>query len=412
VPGRVIIISACCALAGVLFPAALQAAPEGDGTLQVDSFTSGVGAGDGQPFCPGGTRVTGGGVTSTGAPNSQVQVSGPLDQSGLTSNLTTGSVGRSWYANVYNVSGTNTFVSTAVCSAASDATIRVDPFTVPAGQTGDGQAFCPSATRLIGGGVTSTGAPNAQVQVSGPLDQSGLTANLKNGAVGRSWYANVNNVGLVQNTFVSTAICSPTSDATLRVDSFTTAAGQNGDGQPSCPTGTRIVGGGVTSTGAPSDWIQVSGPLDQSGLTANLKNGAVGRSWYANVHNTGAQNTFVSTAICAPPPASTPTTKQTCKGKAATVGASPGLHTFTGTSKKDVIVGSAGKDKINAGGGNDLVCAGGGNDKVKGGPGKDKLYGQGGRDKLIGQGGKDLLSGGGKSDTCIGGAGKDTEKSC
>jgi Ca2+-binding RTX toxin-like protein len=139
----------------------------------------------------------------------------------------------------------------------------------------------------------------------------------------------------------------------------------------------------------------------------------VGRSWYANVYNLGpGQNTYVSTAICAPPTPSTP--KVTCKGKTATIYAPPGslARSFNGTSNPDVIVGTSGKDKINAGKGNDLVCAGAGKDRVKGGSGKDRLFGEGGRDTLLGQAGKDLLSGGGKNDTCVGGPGKDIEKSC
>jgi Ca2+-binding RTX toxin-like protein len=157
----------------------------------------------------------------------------------------------------------------------------------------------------------------------------------------------------------------------------------------------------------------VSGPLDETGLTSNLTNGDVGHSWYANVYNYGpGPNTYVSTAVCAPPTSTTP--KVTCKGKTATIYVRPGIlaRTFKGTANPDVIVGTSRKDKINAGAGNDLVCAKGGKDKVKGGSGKDRLFGEGGSDKLFGQAGKDLLSGGGKNDTCVGGAGKDTEKSC
>jgi Ca2+-binding RTX toxin-like protein len=309
------------------------------------------------------------------------------------------------------------FPATGLAAPEGDATIQVDSFTLQPGQTGDGQAFCPPGTRVVGGGVTSTGAVSALVQVSGPLDQTGLTSNLTDGDVGRSWYANVHNsTSGTQNTFVSTAICSAGSDATIQVDPFTINGGQTGDGQAFCPPGTRVVGGGVTSTAAPDDYVQVSGPLDQTGLASNLSNGDVGKSWYANVFNRSpsTQNTFVSTAICAPPTSTTANDLQTCKGKKATIAARPGVlgRAFAGTSNADVIVGTSHKDKIKAGAGNDLVCAGGGKDKVKGGKGKDKLFGEGGRDTLLGQAGTDLLSGGGRNDACVGGPGKDTEKSC
>ncbi len=298
---RGLVLAACTLLWG-LFPATGHAAGEGDATIRTDSFTLQSGqTGDGQALCPAGTRVVGGGVTSTGAAtDSYVRVSGPLDETGLTANLANGDVGRSWYASVANGGSPNTYVSTAICSPGSDATIRTDSFTVQGGQSGDGQAFCPAGTRVVGGGVTSTGAATvSKVRVSGPLDETGLTANLTNGDAGRSWYANVLNIA-GQNTYVSTAICSPGSDATIRTDSFT-VQGQSGDGQAFCPAGTRVVGGGVTSTGAATDsYLRVSGPLDETGLTANLTAGDVGRSWYANVLNVAGQNTYVSTAICAP----------------------------------------------------------------------------------------------------------------
>jgi Ca2+-binding RTX toxin-like protein len=374
--------------------------------MAVASFTIGeMQTGQATAPCPGGTRVVGGGVTGTAATDSQVEVSGP-------------NVDESWTARVQNNGpGQNTYVATALCSAATDRIVRQDIITVGAGDVKDGQAYCPAGTRLIGGGITGTTTAGSLLQVSGPLDQSGLTSNLSNGDVGRSWYAKVQ-TGLDGNTFVVSAICSQDSDATLRVDPFTIAANPGvEDGQAVCSSGTRVVGGGVTSTGTTSEYVRVSGPLDQTGLTSNLANGDLGRSWYASEKNlSGGSNTYVSTAICAPPTSTTSGAKggaaQFCKGKPVTISAVPGGGRTEGSSKGDVIAGSPGRDKIDAGAGDDLVCAGGGKDTVKGGAGKDSLYGQGGKDKLLGQGGKDLLSGGGKRDTCVGGPGRDAEKSC
>jgi Ca2+-binding RTX toxin-like protein len=414
-----------CIAAWALFPATGLAAPEGDATIMIDPFIVQSGqSGYGQAFCPPGSRVVGGGVTQSGgeAGASFVRISGPLDET-PTSNSQDGDVGRSWFAVVYyGGGGTATFVSTAICSQGSDATFRVDPFTVTSPGSGDGQAFCPPGSRVVGGGVTeySEYALGSRVHVSGPLDETGLTSNLQDGDVGRSWYANVSlKAGGTATTYESTAICSPASDATFRVDPFTVPGIQSGDGQAFCPPGSRVVVGGVTQSGgaAGASSVRVSGPLDETGLASNLTDGDVGRSWYANVAYFdlgGGTGTFVSTAICAPPTSTTAKEVQKCKGKKATIAARPGLlgRRFKGTPSRDVIVGTSKKDKISAGKGKDLVCAGNGNDTVQGGAGKDKLYGEGGRDKLLGQGGPDLLSGGGKRDTCVGGPGKDIEKSC
>ncbi len=302
--GRLLILTGCTVL-WAWFPATGHAAPEGDATIRIDSVTLQANEfGSAQAFCPDGTRVVGGGVTGTGSTPSRLVVSGPLDETGLTSNLTNGDVGRSWYAYIQNAQAQNTFVSTAICSAGSDATLQVDPFTLAPFSSGDGQAFCPSGARVIGGGLTSTGGTGSSggtaLQVSGPLDETGLTSNLSDGDVGRSFYAYLANGG-PQNTFVSTAICSAGSDATIRTDSFTVPANSSGDGQAFCPTDTRVVGGGVTSIGsATNSEVRVSGPLDESGLTSNLTDGDLARSWYANVYSAGVQNTYVSTAICAP----------------------------------------------------------------------------------------------------------------
>lgn len=404
-PRRLPTLIAVCLLCA-LAPASSQAAPEGDATLQIGVFTvqpSQIGAG--QAFCPAGTRVTGGGITSTDPPGGDLQVSGPLDETGLTSFLNDGDVGKSWYARIFNANLTpNTYAVTAICSASSDATFRNKSITLGDDQYGPAQPSCPSGSRVIGGGATNTNGQQAEAVVGGPLDETGLTANLADGDVGRSWFTYLLNGGPNPSTFVATAICSPGSDATIRTDAFTLTPGAGGDGQAFCPPDTRVVGGGVTTIGPATGYVEVSGPLDDSGLTANLNDGDVGRSWYAAASNGGPDtNTYVATAVCAPATSTTP--KVTCKGRPATISLDAGTlaRTFKGTSNADVIVGTKRKDKINAGKGNDLVCAGGGKDKVKGGPGKDKLFGQGGKDKLLGGGG---------NDTCVGGPGKDKEKSC
>jgi Ca2+-binding RTX toxin-like protein len=408
-----------------LLPAAAEAAPEGDAAIEIGTpFTvPPAQSAPGQAFCPPGTRAVGGGVTQrSGDPAnaipSRVQVGGPLDETGLTANLADGDVARSWFVQVSRgpLSGFGTYVPTALCSKASDATIRAAPFTVQPDQGAPGQAFCPPGSRVVGGGVTqSTGqGGKSWVRANGPLDETGLTSQLADGDVGRSWFAYVHNYGTSPSSFVATAICSPASDATIRVDRFQTFPGVEGDGQAFCPSETRVVGGGVTDARESLDDVQVSGPLGESGLTSDLRDGDVARSWYANVFGSNPSGGYpVSTAICAPPPSTTAGAVQRCKDETVTISAAgAAARTLMGTPSDDVIAGTLGRDTIDSGAGDDLVCAGGGKDTVRGGPGKDRLFGEGGRDKLLGQGGADLLGGGARRDTCIGGKGKDVEKSC
>ena len=382
------------ALAGGFFIAALAsqpagalAAPEGDAFIETDSFNvAGDSGGDGQAFCPDGTRVVGGGVTVTTAGSSSVVVSGPLDETGLTAETNDGDVGRSWYAQVYNFElFERTFKATALCSKGSDATLKTDPFTLTTlGELGDGQAFCPEGTRVVGGGVTGTAAVPSAVRVSGPLDETGLTSELNDGDVGRSWYAKVIHSDTVSNTYKSTAICSPGSDATLRVDSFPPPTSE---GQAFCPEGTRVVGGGVTSTTAGFSEVQVSGPLNETGLSAETGDGDVGRSWYANVDHMGG-NIFKSTAICA---AASPA--QRCGGQQATTVGTAGPDQLAGTGRRDVILGLGGRDRLRGLAGNDLLCGGNGRDRLIGGRGRDRLRGGGGRDRCIGGVGADAAAG-------------------
>jgi uncharacterized delta-60 repeat protein len=106
--------------------------------------------------------------------------------------------------------------------------------------------------------------------------------------------------------------------------------------------------------------------------------------------------------------------RPTCRGRVATIGATPGAPT-SGTPGDDVIVGTTGRDRIKGGKGRDRICAlgkadrvngGGGPDLADGGKGRDTIRGAGGRDLLHGGAGNDRLAGGGGRDTLVGGKGK------
>ena len=374
------------ALIAAVAPGVALAAPEGDAIIETDAFNVPYDLeGDGHAFCPAGTRVVGGGVTSTTAGRSSITVNGPLDGTGLASQTTDGDVGRSWYAKVYNAEpgGERTFKATAICSRRSDATLKLDSFTLTTPGEEDGQAFCPVGTRLIGGGLIVDGAPPAELRSSGPLDETGLTLETNDGDVGRSWYAKVLQADFGAHTYKSAAICSRASDATLRTDAFSPMSAA-GDGQAFCPGGTRVVGGGVTGTG--NSTLFVSGPLDETGLTAETTDGDAGRSWYAALDDL-TSGTYKATAICAAPPAGR------CAGRRATRIGSAGPDVLVGTPRRDVIAGLGGRDRIRGLAGMDRLCGGPGRDRLAGGTGRDRLRGGGGRDRCTGGGGADSAAG-------------------
>jgi Ca2+-binding RTX toxin-like protein len=80
----------------------------------------------------------------------------------------------------------------------------------------------------------------------------------------------------------------PGSDATIQANTFTVAAGKVGDATVTCPSGKRVVGGGVAPTDPKSHGhVQQSSPVDVTGRPETTETGDVARSWLASVENTG-----------------------------------------------------------------------------------------------------------------------------
>src|SRR5262245_36164449 len=79
-----------------------------------------------------------------------------------------------------------------------DATIAASTFTVEPGAIG-GESFvaCPPGQRVTGGGVGPLDASGAVIRISGPLNETGVTANTQSGDVGRFWFASVQNWALI-----------------------------------------------------------------------------------------------------------------------------------------------------------------------------------------------------------------------
>jgi Ca2+-binding RTX toxin-like protein len=126
------------------------------------------------------------------------------------------------------------------------------------------------------------------------------------------------------------------------------------------------------------------------------------RYWVNRVHFTyfdGLTQVVETRSPCDPVGAAGP---PSCRGRAATIVASPGRIT-SGTPGPDVIVGSSRRETIESGAGDDLICARGGRDALVSGDGNDALKGGAGADRL---------RGGPGHDGCAGGRGRDRETGC
>ena len=80
----------------------------------------------------------------------------------------------------------------AKAAPGSDTFVEPRNFTVPSQNSATAVATCPSGSRVVGGGVGTTGPAPAgateapyRVMLSGPLDESGTTAGTDDGDVAR-----------------------------------------------------------------------------------------------------------------------------------------------------------------------------------------------------------------------------------
>ena len=204
-------------------------------------------------------------------------------------------------------------------SPAYDTIVRSTTIAVPPGGAQSGTVSCPSGMRVVGGGVT-TNSPTPddstlryRIQLSGPLDETGTTAETEDGDVARSWFAYVGNEDFqAGHLFKISALCSRTSDAFVEATSV--SADHNGipvfgaaaGAEANCPAGSRAVGGGVNTTGPTPAGntrdiyrVMLSHPLDETGSTASTGDNDVARRWSAFVGNySGARQLFKVFALC------------------------------------------------------------------------------------------------------------------
>ena len=191
--------------------------------------------------------------------------------------------------------------STAVAATPARATIEATKFTVEDQGLGQEFAVCPSTKRALGGGVVQSGsAQNLFVAASGPLDNTGVTLETKDGDIAKQWYAAVANYSGPTRTFKVFAICSGASNATIEATTFTVENQGLGEAFAVCPGTKRALGGGVVESGPPDRLsVSASGPLDSTGLVSKTRDGDIAKQWYASVYNgSGGPVKFKVFAIC------------------------------------------------------------------------------------------------------------------
>jgi hypothetical protein len=313
---RMLMIGALTSIAGVAAQAGPARAASAEDPAVVQETTIVLDGGEQRGVavpCPAGERITGGGVGTFDSVDSKILVSGPLDETGLTANTDNGDIARYWYAAIYNRGTTpRAYRVFALCSDWSDAvvaakTVDVDPQDTQA----SGFVMCPAGQRVVGGGIGTThpvidrpqlNDASWQLMHSGPLDATGTTAGTTNGDVGRFWYAAVHKFhdGPPARLKVF-ALCSRGSTATIAAASMSVPAHSAGATFVSCPAGRLVTGGGIGTPDTPvNDYLQVSGPLDETGLTENTIDGHVGKFWYGSVFNaSGAAREYKVFALCA-----------------------------------------------------------------------------------------------------------------
>ncbi len=200
-------------------------------------------------------------------------------------------------------------VAVSQAAPGSDTTIVTTLLKIGPNSRGAAIATCPSGARAVGGGINTLGPASSpaapyRVELSGPLDETGLIANTVDGDIARAWYASIRNAFTTQNDFRVYALCSQNSDATVSMKSFTLQPDTTGAEIVTCPTGQRALSGGINTLGPPAGggnlhYLELSGPLDETGFIASTVDGDIARAWYASIANFfTTPNTFRVYALC------------------------------------------------------------------------------------------------------------------
>jgi hypothetical protein len=296
-------------------PASAGAGDDARIVVETKSINSGVMDGEAVQCAPGERAIGGGTYGAT-----WLAASGPIDASGSVGLTEDGDIPVYWFGSAYNSTGqSREYRFYAICSASSDATVQrsevhlTSPPNVANPTRGDAAVECPSGQRAIGGGVTyavTTVAGGTRLDSSGPLDETGTTANTVTGDVARYWYAAVSDFdpALGDGQYYGIyAVCSSSSQGTLRA--IVHGTNDNINKSVVCPAGSRATGGGAVPVDDIVTSISDSTPTDALGSPISLFNGDVPRGWLAFADNEDITNAGIShSVVCDPatPPASTP----------------------------------------------------------------------------------------------------------
>jgi hypothetical protein len=312
VRGSAVVVS-LVVLSSALGAGLVEAAPGGDAMIVAKQFTldtsGATPAGSATVMCPTGTRATGGGVgpvSPAAGDNYRVQASGPVESSGLAVNADTGDIPRGWLVTVSLFAGppNGDFRAFALCSRDSDAVIQAVPGTGSALWTGVVQ--CPTGTRaLSGGALPLSPVPNGEQDylflASNPVDSSGVTSG-NTGGVAAGWRTVVNTNGGGSGAPRFFAVCSAKSDATVVAAVLSVPASQTTSTTVSCPSGRRLVGGGMgASTVDLNDRVEYISPIGPAGTVAGTKTGDIAKKWVASGRNTSTTTArdYLVMALCA-----------------------------------------------------------------------------------------------------------------
>ncbi len=259
--------------------------------------------------CASTEAALGGGIRSSSGGTMWLQESGPQAANG--GFLATGDRPGRWFSSLYNNSGQSKNYSTyAVCSASSDATVHTTTLGVSASpdgaKQGSGTMPCPTGQRAVGGGILGAG----RLEASGPVDETFQSSNTVTGDIPRGWFVSMVTDSTIPPTYRMYALCSPTSTATVAIDTETLQPGEVDNIGVVCPSTQRMVSGGVIGT-IPRGEIVSSGAAQDNGLVyaSQDKNNAptIGLGWRTQVFNIGPEAEFKVAAVCEAPTPATPT---------------------------------------------------------------------------------------------------------
>ena len=246
--------------------------------VTVPGFTSATGS----ATCPAGDVVLSGGYTLVGG-NMEIDTSAPLGANGAISSTT-------WTVTGFdNGDGQGTFTPYAICVSSSIAgySEASNAQSVNAGSSAQLTETCPAGSVITGGGFGFTAGSTAPViNESDPTSSSNVSST--------TWTVFVNNSGSKTAQSVTTyVVC-----VSNAISGFSEQLAQNstaGIVSATCPSGSLVIGGGVSAPGPPN--TSVDAPVVQNPAGAFVVSST---SWSVDAASTGG-GVIGSIAICASP---------------------------------------------------------------------------------------------------------------